>query len=159
MQTLSSTGSNSQFGFRPLALSDDRHDSCPHPARCLFERLVRRALLVVKVVIAVVLEDGLRHNGVALAERGRNVEDFARGVGYNVGFAILYAIRDQYRDAMSEECRELRKGDVAVSRTLFASFFKTSYACNTFAAGQPTLPLLTVTAIDSPDQCLQALAP
>jgi len=89
---VSNSGSDSQFGLWPLALSNDRHDSRPHPARGLFERLVRRALLVVKVVIAVVLEDGLRHDRVALAERGRSVEDFASGIGYNVRFAILYAI-------------------------------------------------------------------
>ena len=96
MQTVYNTNSKSksQFGFRPLALSDDRHNSRPHPARCLFERLVRWTLLVVKVVVAVILEYGLRHNGVTFAEWGRSVEDFARGVGYNVGFAILYAIRD-----------------------------------------------------------------
>jgi hypothetical protein len=32
----------------------------------------------------VVLEDGLRHNCVALAQRRRSVEDFASGVGHNV---------------------------------------------------------------------------
>lgn len=89
MHTVSNTGSNSQFGLRPLALSDDRHDSRPHPARCLFEHLVRRALLVVKVVIAVILEDGLRHDRVALAERGRSVEDFASCVGHNIRLSVL----------------------------------------------------------------------
>lgn len=43
-----------------------------------------RALLVVKVVIAVVFKDGLRHNCVTLAERRRSVEDFASGIGHNV---------------------------------------------------------------------------
>ena len=91
MQTVFNTGLNSQFGFRPLALSNDRHDSRPHAAGCLFERFMRRALLVVEVVIAVVLEDGLRHNRVTLTERGRSIQDFASGVRYNVGFSILYA--------------------------------------------------------------------
>lgn len=79
-----------QFGFWPLALSHNRHDSGAHLTRGLFEGLVRRALLVVEVVIAVVLEDGLRHDCVALAERGGSVEDFASGVGHNVGFSVLY---------------------------------------------------------------------
>jgi hypothetical protein len=60
---------NLQFSLRPFALSHNRHDSRPDPTRSLLECLVRRALLVVKVVIAVVFEDGLRHDGVALAER------------------------------------------------------------------------------------------
>lgn len=75
---------SSQLGFRPLALSDNRHDSRPHRTRSLFERLVCRALLVVKVVIAAILEDGLRHDCVALTEWGRSVEDFASGVRHNV---------------------------------------------------------------------------
>lgn len=79
----------SQFGLWPLALCNNRHDSSPDPARGLFERLVRSALLVVKVVIAVVLEDGLRHDRVAFAKRGRCVEDFASGVGHDVGFSFL----------------------------------------------------------------------
>lgn len=62
--------SYSQFRLWPLALGDNRHDSRSHPARRLFECLMRRTVLVVKVVIVVVLEDGLRHNCVTLAERG-----------------------------------------------------------------------------------------
>jgi hypothetical protein len=50
-------GLESQLGLWPLALGDNRHNSRPHPARCLFESLVRRALFVVKVVIAVIFED------------------------------------------------------------------------------------------------------
>jgi hypothetical protein len=60
---------NLQFSLRPLSLSHNCHDSRPDSTRSLLERLMRRALLVVKVVIAMVFEDGLRHDGVALAER------------------------------------------------------------------------------------------
>ena len=92
MEAMPNPELNSQFGLWPLALGDDSHDSRPNPARCLFKSLMRRALLVVEVVIAVVLEDGLRHDRVTLAQRGRSIEDFAGGVGYDVGFPILYAV-------------------------------------------------------------------
>ena len=52
---------------------------------------MRRALLVIEVVIAMVFEDGLRHDCVALAERGRSVEDLASRIGHNVRLSVLYA--------------------------------------------------------------------
>lgn len=90
MQTVSNLESNSQLGLWPLALGDNSHDARPYLTCCLFESLVRRALLVIKVVVAVVLEDGLRHDRVSLAERGRSVENFASSIGHNVGFSVLY---------------------------------------------------------------------
>jgi hypothetical protein len=55
---------------------------------CL-QLLVCSTLAIVKVVIAVILEDGLRHDGVAFAERRGSVEDFACSVGHDVGLAVL----------------------------------------------------------------------
>jgi len=80
---------NLQFSLRPFTLSDNRHDSCPHLARSLLERFVCRALLVVEVVIAAVLEDRLRHDGVALTERRGSVQDFASSVRYDVRLSVL----------------------------------------------------------------------
>jgi hypothetical protein len=88
---VSNSESNSQLGLWPLALGDNRHDARPYLTCCQFEGLVRRALFVIEVVIAVVFEDGLRHDGVALVERRRSVEDFASSVGHNVGFSVLDA--------------------------------------------------------------------
>lgn len=51
--------------------------------------LVRRAVTVVKIMIAVILEDRLRHNGVAFAQRRGSVEDLSCGVGDDVWLAIL----------------------------------------------------------------------
>jgi hypothetical protein len=50
---------------------------------------MRRALGVVKVVVAVILEDRLRHDRVAFAERRRCVEDLPGSIRHNVGFAVL----------------------------------------------------------------------
>ena len=79
-QAVSDACKNLQLGLWPLALSDNCHHSRPDLTRSLLERLVRRAFFVIKVVIAVVLEDGLRHDGVTFAKRRRSVEDFASSV-------------------------------------------------------------------------------
>ena len=139
MQTVSNSKSNSQLGLWPLALGDNSHDSRSYLTRRQFESFVRRALFVVEVVIAVVLEDGLRHYRIALAERGRSVEDFASSVGHNVGFSVLDHIRYQYCDATHGDGVVSGKGGGGVQRTLFASFFKTSYACSTFTTSQLSL--------------------
>lgn len=157
---MSKSMSGSQFGLWPLALCNNRHDTSPNLARGLFERLVRRALLVVKVVIAVVLEDGLRHDRVAFAKRRRCVEHFASGVGHNVGLSILHTgLRSASQYHLRRWCQE-SKGGCMGDHTLFASFFKTSYACSTFTRGQlPHLSVSTFILIDLPDQHLQASAP
>lgn len=156
---MSHSESKSQFGLWPLALSDNCHDSRPHPARRLFERLMRRAVLVVKVVIAVVLEYGLRHNRVTLAERRRSVEDFSSGVGHNVGFSILHTgLRSASQYYPRRWCHESKRGCMG-DHTLFASFFKPSYACSTFTRSQLRLLISTSIIVDLPDQHLQASAP
>jgi hypothetical protein len=83
---------------------------------------VRRTLFVVKVVVAVIFEDGLRHYRVALAERRGGVEDFAGGVGDYIGRVILRVV--------SEGCAWDRSSRMLVImdelRTLLASFLRTS---------------------------------
>lgn len=50
---------------------------------------MRRTLLIIKRVIIMILEDRLRKNRVAFAQRRIGVQDFARDVADYVGLAIL----------------------------------------------------------------------
>jgi hypothetical protein len=52
---------------------------------------MRRTILVVEVVVAVIFEDGLRHDRIAFAEWRRSDEDFASSVGNNVRLSVLNA--------------------------------------------------------------------
>ena len=74
------TPSKLQLSLWPFAFSDNSHDASADPARSLLERLVSRALLVVEIVIAVILKNGLRHDRISLAERRGSVQDLASGI-------------------------------------------------------------------------------
>jgi hypothetical protein len=112
----------SQLRLRPLSLSHNCHDASAYLTGRQLECLVRRTLFVVKVVVAVIFEDGLRHYRVALAERRGGVEDFAGGVGDYIGRVILRVV--------SEGCAWDRSSRMLVImdelRTLLASFLRTS---------------------------------
>lgn len=64
--------------------------------------LVCCAITVVEIMVAVILEDRLRHNGVAFAQWRRSVEDLSCGVGDYVWLAILCML-DQSGDSWTND--------------------------------------------------------
>lgn len=53
---------------------------------------MRLAILIIKLMILLILENRLRRYGVPVAKRGRRVENSSRGVGDDVGFAVLVVL-------------------------------------------------------------------
>ena len=69
-----------ELSLWPFTFGHNSHDAGANPASRLLKRLVSRTLLIVEIVVAVILEDRLRHDRIALAERRRSVQDFASGI-------------------------------------------------------------------------------